>query len=395
MKVDLFKVLQKLMAVHNVAVSKYEYPYNFENVDLSFRKSFDPEFNMNSFLKNFSVGFIQGKLYIIEDMFGVFYTAFIRKAKHPTIIVVGPYTYTGEFFNESKYLEKGFTKKEVSLIKENILRVPHIHEDVITHQVAAVLSAAEDAEIEIKNISEHRAKNKNDNKFSLVYLQNSEKSSMDKIEQRYNAENEILQAVAMGNLTKARKAFGKIVDSDVEERYQPHGARKKSLITMNTLFRKAIEQAGVHPFYLDEISYRFFQKIDLVSDRRDQIRLLDEMLTEYCEYAKKYSVEQYSPIVQKAINFIHLNLATTISLKEIAEILEITPNHLARVFKMETGETVVEYINHTRVKIAANRLKQTSLTVAEIAGNVGITDTNYFSRIFRKCMGCSPTEYRR
>lgn len=164
---------------------------------------------------------------------------------------------------------------------------------------------------------------------------------------------------------------------------------------MDTLFRKAIEQAGVHPYYLDEISYRFFQKIDLVTNRREQAALLNEMLTEYCEYARNYSVEKYSPVVQKAINCIHLNIANNISLSDVAQMLDITPNHLARLFAKETGKTVVEYINHSRVKIAANKLKQSREPVAEIASSVGFGDTNYFTRVFKKCMGCSPSEYRR
>jgi len=55
----------------------------------------------------------------------------------------------------------------------------------------------------------------------------------------------------------------------------------------------------------------------------------------------------------------------------------------------------VEYINYTRVITAANKLKHTSLSIADVAASVGINDTNYFSRIFRKFMGCSPSEYKK
>lgn len=219
---------------------------------------------------------------------------------------------------------------------------------------------------------------------------------MDKVEYRYSIENEVLEAISQGNVTKARKALKKLIDMDISERYITSvQMQRKSLIILNTLFRKAVEQANVHPYYIDEISYRFFQKIDIVSERREQAKLLEEMLVGYCEYAKKYSSQQYSHIVQNSLNYIHENIENKISLNDIAEQLKITPNHLARQFRAETGKTVVEYINYTRVITAANKLKHTSLSVADVAASVGINDTNYFSRIFRKFMGCSPSEYKK
>ena len=99
--------------------------------------------------------------------------------------------------------------------------------------------------------------------------------------------------------------------------------------------------------------------------------------------------------MRKALNYIHGNIENKISLNDIANHLKITPSHLARQFHAETGKTVVEYINYTRIVMAANRLKHSTTSIADIAGSVGIHDTNYFSRMFKKYIGCSPTEYRK
>lgn len=396
MTVDLLKVLQKLLAIHSVEVNRYDYPYNFSDIDTAVRNMFDQNYDWQKTVNAYASGFDRNVLYIVEDILGAYYAVFLGgQQEHPSVIIAGPFIYSGKNFDANLYLKNGYTSQEVEILRGYLLQLPHVHENVINHQLTAVLSAAAEGDVEIKNIKEHLSRVSADNRFSFVYVQENERLSMSRIEQRYAVENEILQAVALGNLSQARKVFGKMFDQDVVERYSPSiHAQKKSLITMNTLFRKSIEQAGVHPYYLDEISYRFFQKIDLVTNRREQAALLNEMLSEYCEYARNYSVEKYSPIVQKAINCIHLNIANNISLKDIAQTLEITPNHLARLFSKETGKTVVEYINHARVTMAANRLKQSRDSVAEIAAAVGFADTNYFSRMFKKYIGCSPSDYR-
>ncbi len=396
MKIELLQVLQNIMYLHNVRVAECKADLNVGNVDMGLRKNFYPDFRWEKTVNTFSDSLKENTLYILQDYFEIYYAVFVTKNIPKTAIVIGPYRLTGSSFDEKVYIGKGFKINEIALIREQILKIPHIHEDVITQQLVAVLSAVHlDRKLDIRHIIENAPTEDMHDRFSFVHRQQGVRS-MDKVEYRYSIENEVLEAISQGNVTKARKAMKKLTDEDISERYITSvQMQRKSLIILNTLFRKAVEQANVHPYYIDEISYRFFQKIDIVSERREQAKLLEEMLVGYCEYAKKYSAEQYSHTVQKAINHIHINIENKISLNDIAAKLKITPNHLARQFRAETGKTVVEYINYTRVITAANKLKHTSLSVADIAASVGINDTNYFSRIFRKFMGCSPSEYKK
>ena len=123
-----------------------------------------------------------------------------------------------------------FSTEDTEKLKGYILGLPHIHEDVINHQLAAVFSVAAGRDVEIKNIREHLSRVSADNRFSIVYTQENEKLSMSIIEQRYAAENEILQAVALGNLSRVRKIMGKMMDQDIVDRYSPSiSAQKKAL----------------------------------------------------------------------------------------------------------------------------------------------------------------------
>ena len=119
------------------------------------------------------------------------------------------------------------------------------------------------------------------------------------------------------------------------------------------------------------------------------------MVKEYCIYVQKYSLRNYSPLVQKVINHINLNLDTPLSLKSMAAMCYISPSYLSNIFKQETNQTLTDYINTQRIHRAAGRLARTDLPIAAVAESVGIFDVNYFTKMFKKTMGTTPTQYRR
>ena len=68
---------------------------------------------------------------------------------------------------------------------------------------------------------------------------------------------------------------------------------------------------------------------------------------------------------------------------------------MSALFKQETGTTLIDYINTQRVNRAAQLLEQNNHSIAAVAEEVGILDVNYFTKIFKKTLGVTPTRYRR
>ena len=123
--------------------------------------------------------------------------------------------------------------------------------------------------------------------------------------------------------------------------------------------------------------------------------VMGDMVREYCAYVRRYSLKDYSPLVQKVINHINLNLGSQLSLKSLAAMCYISPSYLSNLFKQETGTTLIDYINTQRINRAAHLLMTTDKSVAAAAEAVGIMDVNYFTKMFKKSMGTTPTQYRR
>ena len=104
--------------------------------------------------------------------------------------------------------------------------------------------------------------------------------------------------------------------------------------------------------------------------------------------------EKYSDIVANARKYMAENFQKDISLDEVSRVANVSPYYLSKIFKEETGETFVEYLTGLRMAHAKNLLKQRDKSIKQICMESGYSDPNYFSRIFKKTVGVTPSEYR-
>ena len=163
---------------------------------------------------------------------------------------------------------------------------------------------------------------------------------------------------------------------------------------MNTLLRKAAEDGGVHPLYIDRASSGFALKIESIVDMKAIFDVMREMFSSYCRLVRRHSTGKYSVVVKNTVLMIDADISAELSLSALAESQGVTAGYLATVFKKETGKTVVAYIRERRISRAKYLLETTDLQVQTVAMHSGITDVQYFSRIFKKSTGKSPKEYR-
>ena len=215
------------------------------------------------------------------------------------------------------------------------------------------------------------------------------------IEKRYEYENKLMNAVSLGQTQRAQLMLSGFSEYSFKKRINdPIRSIKNYSIIMNTLLRKAAENGGVHPIYLDSVSASHAVKIEQLTSPTEAFELMRDMLGTYCRLVRKHSIGSYSPIVQKAITMINADLSANLTLSMIADAHNISSGYLATVFKKEVGMTVSEYIREKRMNYAEHLLSTTHLQIQTVALHCGIMDLQYFSKIFKKHTGKTPKEYR-
>ncbi len=92
--------------------------------------------------------------------------------------------------------------------------------------------------------------------------------------------------------------------------------------------------------------------------------------------------------------YIEEHIQEKITVGDLANLIHINEQHLMRIFKRETGQSVVEYITERRIIIASNLLKDSDYTINFIADCVGCENYSYFTKLFKRFTGFTPREYR-
>lgn len=219
-------------------------------------------------------------------------------------------------------------------------------------------------------------------------------SNIELIEKLYSTENELANAISCGQAARARTIFLNFPSNGIRFETEPLRNLKNFSITINTIFRKAAEQGGVHPLYIDQLSNTYMDRIENL-DRADNIfTLWTDMIQKYCTLVNTYNTRDYSLPIQRAITRINFDVTADLSLKTIAEYLNVNASYLSTLFKKETGYTLTNYVNKKRMEHAAFLLSTTSLPISTIAQQCGILDENYFTKLFKRQYHITPSHYR-
>ncbi|MDD2533681.1 MAG: AraC family transcriptional regulator [Eubacteriales bacterium] len=227
--------------------------------------------------------------------------------------------------------------------------------------------------------------------------QESHFETMKLVENSYVLEDKLLVAVAEGNSQEAILHLSDLIRTGA--RLNRTGERVRDernlCIVLNSLLRKTVQQVGVHPIYLDATSGEFARSIEQCKTVAEVERLRVQMVRTYCELVNRLNLKAFSIPIRKALNYINLNLSKTITVKEIAAEIDCSPHYLSTIFNKELNQSISDYIHSHRLKEAAELLRKTNLSVQHIATYVGYSDTNYFTRLFHKLYGKTPSQHRK
>lgn len=398
MKVEISRVLEKLAGSMNIGLTRVTPPFaGIDNFDYGLRRALDAEFDWPGFGRQLLDQVPEKTLVFAQGVFELRFALFLAPDEQDTLYCFGPWADGPRSSQSLAWCEKYLDEKAQKVVEEYYNRVRQVEDNTIKTALFAVVSLAfPEGELKTAEWREFMPLRFRPSLESFRETSFTEQLPAELIAERYAAENKMLEAVAKGDVQAALAAYENFHQFQLAPRLRsPLREFKNYTIILNSLFRKAIEQASVHPYYLDHISARFALELETLGSVEEGRRLRVRMVKEYCRYVQQYSLRQYSPLIQKVINEINLHLDAPLSLKTLAAQCYISPSYLSNVFKQETGQTLTDYISRRRMERAARLLLTTNARVAVVAEEVGILDVNYFTKMFKNATGQTPTAYRR
>ena len=137
------------------------------------------------------------------------------------------------------------------------------------------------------------------------------------------------------------------------------------------------------------------QDSSILQDEKSAMDYIIRIMEKALVLREKKASSRYEDVVSEVIHYIEDNYAQEeLSLNILASHVNFSPNHLSMIFSQQTGQTLIRYLTDYRMNRAKELLRCSSKKSSVISMEVGYKDPHYFSYLFKKTQGMTPTQYR-
>lgn len=192
---------------------------------------------------------------------------------------------------------------------------------------------------------------------------------------------------------EASKSICKLMEQIEGDQIFPPSVVRSLVIECLAMF---IQKLRSHELTKEEVVFATSISLSEASEKQT----LDELMSWWKTLVQEIIIilrskdKFYSAAVQDIIVYVSKNYAKHIELSDLAERVHLNRSYISTLFKKETGELLSDYILKVRIDKACHLLKFSNLNITSISEHTGFTDITYFSRMFKKLKGITPSAFR-
>jgi two-component system response regulator YesN len=195
-----------------------------------------------------------------------------------------------------------------------------------------------------------------------------------------------------GEYESVKKEAAKYLDRQNANNNLDKEALKKFITGMIQLLIGVLNENNIHNYKMGEALFNTdlinFSAQNVTNAKNGIGQMLDTVM-----YMLK-NPDNDKPIVQTIKEYIDSNLDKELTREGLAERVYLNQDYLARIFKKEIGESIVNYITGKRIAVAKEYLEKTNESVNSVAIKVGYDNFSYFTKTFKDRVGMTPKDYR-
>lgn len=228
---------------------------------------------------------------------------------------------------------------------------------------------------------------------SIIFLQDIQIEKAQSSPYQVEAEAEILIGIKACNIDIATNGVVKFFNNLLEVKGLDIQQIREMILRLVYQIDRILIDAGID---YERVSRHIqVQSIFQFQTLNDLTRYIDELVKKTILFLNIENKSKFRYEINKAISYINDHYSEPIDLNMVAEHIHLSMYYVSRLFKKETGRSVIDYLNEIRVENAKIMLKETDLKLYEIAEKVGYHDNVYFGQIFKKYTNVCPGDYRR
>ncbi len=197
-------------------------------------------------------------------------------------------------------------------------------------------------------------------------------------------QSQLIEALTHGRLEKSLKYFDSLFEVIKEQQDQIF-----ELVVL--IFRIAHDEAIEENQMINYSTY--LKEISQIEGKQALYQWIVARMKFISSQIQIKKDQKCSAMVERTKQHLNHHFTDELTLEGVARLQNVSPQYLSKVFKEETRFTFVEFLTRLRIELAQRLMMDSDKSVKEICYEVGYSDPNYFSRLFRKQTGLMPTEY--
>ncbi len=207
----------------------------------------------------------------------------------------------------------------------------------------------------------------------------------------------LFDALSIGNIDEFRKfevGFENVKDLEYIFVHDINVV-KLHMASVVMMFINASIKGGLPKDIAENILRKYYYSFADCETNNDIKETLIKMSEDVFIAMNKFSMNCYSPIVKRAIEFIHNNKFKFIYARDVANAIKVNRSYLSRIFKAETDENLTDYIHKAKIELAIELMESNYYKFDEVAELLGYKDYTYFSKVFKRVTKQTPYQYMR
>lgn len=204
-------------------------------------------------------------------------------------------------------------------------------------------------------------------------------------------EQALMESIRTLNLERMLTLFDELAVF-IEAQALPQKLAGHLILELSVVLYRQFEHLNTHSEWSVE---SLLTRLNDLGTLSGMIEALKTEFREWLEQSHKTAVrEDGRSIIEKAKRYIEANYHKDLSIEEVSEVADLSISHFCTLFKQISGYTFLEFVTHCRMENAKYILRSSSVKVYQVAPLVGYQDPRYFTQVFKKATGKTPTEYR-
>jgi len=208
-------------------------------------------------------------------------------------------------------------------------------------------------------------------------------------------EKRLIERVRLGDKTGARQILNELLGSVFLSPDGKSDILKARLLELSVILSRAAVEGGASLEELLGMNYEYIQELAHIEDEEELCAWIVKVMESFISSVYRTRHRESRQVIKEALKYIADHYSEKLTLEEVAEVIDLSPYYFSHLIKEELGMTFVDYLTRVRIEVAKNLLRNTKRKLTQIAFDVGYGDQSYFSKVFKKREGITPSQYRR